>query len=105
MQRDRDIQFTGWQEKFVRSFIISEFYIFDLMKEPTFDFQGQFFFFTLYSTRRQGETFPRNYRLEFISSFSEKWPKSFLGCVRLNSDFMILDAWMSILRNFRIRFR
>ena len=54
MQRDRDIQFTGWQEKFVRSFIISEFYIFDLMKEPTFDFQGQSFLFCIvfYSSPR-----------------------------------------------------
>ena len=43
------------------------------------------------------KTFPRKYKSQ-PNSFLEEWQ------MRPNSDFMFLDAWMSISRNFRIQF-
>ena len=57
----------------------------------------------LYSTHDEGETFPRNHRSQPDSSL-EKWQNVKINHARSNSDFIVLDAWMSILLNFRIRF-
>ena len=46
----------------------------------------------LCSTHHKGETIPRNHRSQPNSSL-EKWQESW-HCVRANSDFMILNAWM-----------
>ena len=65
-----------------------------------FDFFFSFFIFSILlvtKVKLYQETIDRNL----------KWEKSFLILnliLRVDSDFMILDAWMPSLRNFRIRF-
>ena len=67
-------------------------YTFDLMQEPAakltfilnFKSVERIFCFALYSTRREGETFLKNQKSFLIIQHG--------GCMRPNSDFMVLDA-------------
>ena len=64
------------------------------------------FFLALCSTHYEGKIFPKNHRAQPNSSI-EKWQQRLLIIwlrTRATSDFILLDAWMSILCNFRIRF-
>ena len=100
--------YTGWKEKFVHGY---RWWILHLRFDENtckctlriLSLKIFFFLFCIvYSTH------PRNHRWR-LNSFSWRMVRKFLNClncgrVRANSDFMILDTWMSIFRNFRIRF-